>query len=122
MANYGDIPGNIPMAGGQSIRRNAADSGFEAYTPASAAKRQETYLGNSDASGNYTVAYATAYPVTPDVQPQLQAGTVTQTVRITASNVSGFTVQVQNRTDVLGLLPSYAAVNAASIGVLVTAR
>ena len=33
MANFGDIPSNIVLAAGQSIRRNAANDAFEAYTP-----------------------------------------------------------------------------------------
>lgn len=156
MANYGDIPSNIGMSAGMSIRRNAANTAFESYFPFShsfydlielpslqadwnqvdtgafdyvknkptipTAKRSETYLGSSNSSGNYTVSYATAFTATPDVQPQLQAGTPTQTIRITASSTTGFTVNVQSRTDVIGLLPSYANVNGASVGVLVTER
>lgn len=85
-------------------------------------RRIETYLGTTNTSGNYTVTYATAFAAVPDVQPQLQAGTPTQTARITASTTTGFTINVQNRTDVIGLLPSYANVNGASVSVLVTAR
>jgi hypothetical protein len=33
MADYRDIPGNIALGAGQSIRRNAGDTAFEAYTP-----------------------------------------------------------------------------------------
>lgn len=87
-------------------------------------KRQETYLGNTDGSGNYTVTYGTAFAATPDVQPQIQAGstTDTRTVRITASSTTGFTVNVRNRSEVLGLLPSYSNVPSIPVGVLVTER
>lgn len=90
-------------------------------------KRQETYLGTSDGSGNYTVTYSTAYPTTPDVQPQIQNATVTQSVRITSTSTTGFTVQVTNRavTSVLGIdliSGTATAVSGASVSVLVTAR
>jgi len=90
-------------------------------------KKQETFLGTTDGSGNYTVTYSVAYSTTPDVQPQLQAGTPSQVVRITASSTTGFTVQVTNRSSVnlLGfdvLLASTSVVSGASVGVLVTQR
>jgi hypothetical protein len=34
MANTGDIDSNIALGAGQSVRRNAGDTAFEAYTPA----------------------------------------------------------------------------------------
>lgn len=33
MANTGDIPNNITLGASQAVRRNAADNGFEAFTP-----------------------------------------------------------------------------------------
>lgn len=90
-------------------------------------KKVETFLGTTDGSGNYTVTYGVAYAVIPDVQPQLQAGTPSQVVRITASSTTGFTVQVTNRASVnlLGidvLLATTTPVSGASVGVLVTSR
>lgn len=90
-------------------------------------KRTETYLGTSDGSGNYTVTYGTAFSVTPDIQPQLQSGTITQLVRITSSSTTGFTVQVTNRAtvDLLGITlisGTSTVVSGSSVGVLVTAR
>lgn len=85
-------------------------------------KRVETYLGTTNASGDYTVTYATAFATAPDVRPQLQSPTDTQTVRITSSTTTGFTVKARSRTDTLGLLPSYANLASASVSVLVTAR
>ena len=32
MANHGDIPTNLTIGANQSVRRNAADDAFEAYT------------------------------------------------------------------------------------------
>lgn len=90
-------------------------------------KKQETFVGTTDGSGNYTVTYSVAYSTTPDVQPQLQAGTPSQVVRITASSTTGFTVNVTNRTsaNLLGidvLLATTTVVSGASVGVLVTER
>ncbi len=35
MANFGDILSSVTIAAGQSVRRNAGDTAFEAYTPIS---------------------------------------------------------------------------------------
>lgn len=90
-------------------------------------KRVDTYLGTTNASGDYSVTYAVPFNSTPDVQPQLQAGTPSQEVRITSSTINGFTVKVTNRASVnlLGvdvLLAATTNVNGASVGVLVTER
>ena len=37
MANFGEILSNIAMAASTAIRRNAADTAFEAFTPATTA-------------------------------------------------------------------------------------
>ena len=90
-------------------------------------RRVETYLGNTNASGNYTVTYASAFPTVPDVQPQTQIGVANQSVLVTSSLTTGFTIQVVLRASVniLGsdvLLASVSPVNGASVSVLVTAR
>lgn len=91
------------------------------------AKRVETFLGNTDSSGNYTVTYDTPFDVVPDVQPQIQAGTPSQVARITSSTTTGFTVQVTQRNTVslLGvevLLGTTVVVNNSLVSVLVTER
>lgn len=90
-------------------------------------KKVETFLGTTDGSGNYTIVYGIAYSATPDVQPQIQAGTVTQSIRITATSTTGFTVQVTNRAVVsllgIDLVAGTATpVSGSSVGVLVTSR
>lgn len=85
-------------------------------------KRQETYSGTTNASGIYTITYPTAYANIPNVQFQIRGGLVTQTVRITSSTTTGCTLYVQNRVDVVGLLPSYVNVSGATVDVLVTAQ
>lgn len=97
------------------------------YQRKAGVRRVETYLGTTDGSGNYTVTYSSSFPITPDVQPQLQAGTTSQIVRITSSTTTGFTVNVTNRASVtlLGievLLAATTPVSGSSVGVLVTAR
>lgn len=87
-----------------------------------ARKRQETYTGTTNSSGTYTVTYGAAYSATPDVQFNIVGGAVTNTIRLTSSSTTGFTVYVQNRVDVVGLLPSYTNVNGATISILVTER
>jgi hypothetical protein len=117
----GDITNNINLGPHQWVRVNTAETAFEPVT-IEASKRIESYFSTTDGSGNYTVTYATAFSAVPNVQPQLQAPSNTQLVKITASSTTGFTINVQNRTDVVGLLPSYAAVSGASVGVLVVER
>lgn len=90
-------------------------------------KRTETFLGTTNASGNFSVTYSTPYLVAPDVQPQLQAGTPSQVVRITSSTTTGFTVQATNRASVNllsieVLLAATTPVSGASVSVLVTQR
>lgn len=86
-------------------------------------KRQETYSGTTNASGSYTVTYGTAYSATPNVQFQIgTGGNNKETILLTASSTTGFTVYVQLRADVLGLLPSYSNVNGRNVDVLVTEK
>lgn len=125
--NYTDLSGKptIPAAQIQSDWTQAS-SGAADYVKNKPTiptmRRVETYLGSTDGSGNYTVTYGTSFSNVPDIQPQLQGGSNTQLIKITSTTTSGFTVNVQNRTDTLGLLPSYAAVSGVSVGVLVTER
>jgi len=90
-------------------------------------RKTETFSGTTDASGNYTVTFATAYPTAPDIQSQLTTGVVTQTDRVTAISTTGFTVNVTNRavTTLLGvdlISGTATAVNGATVTVLITAR
>lgn len=86
------------------------------------AKRQETYSGTTNSSGNYTVTFGTAYTVAPNIQANITAGTNTNLIKITSVIASGFTVNVVNRTDVIGLLPTYSNVTGATVDVLITEK
>lgn len=86
-------------------------------------KRQETYSGTSAATtGAYTVTFATAYPVAPNIQANLTAPSDTQSLKVTSITTTGFTVVARNRTDALGLLPTYANASGLAIDVLITQK
>lgn len=86
-------------------------------------KRQETYTGTTNSSGIYTVTYASAYSVVPNIQYAVGVGGLrTYSIILTASSTTGFTVKVENRTDIAGLLPSFANVNGQTVDVLVTEK
>lgn len=85
-------------------------------------KRRETYSGTTNASGVYTITYGTAYAAAPNVQFNIVGGAVTNTIRLTATSTTSATLYVQNRVDVLGLLPTYTNVSGASVDVLVTEK
>jgi len=79
-----------------------------------------TFTGTTNPSGNYSITYSTPFTSTPNVIALIVGGSNTQFVKLTSSTTTGFTVQVMNRNDVLGLLPTYSAVNGAIVNVLVT--
>lgn len=78
------------------------------------------YSGATDASGNYTVTYPSAYGSKPKVIFAVEGGTNKDTSVLTSTTATGFTILVQRRTDVVGLLPTYAAVVGAVVNVSVT--
>lgn len=59
--------------------------------------RFEDYSGNTDAAGNYIVAYASAYESTPNVQPVITSNSDIQFFKLINSSATGFTVQVRER-------------------------
>lgn len=85
-------------------------------------KRQIAYSGITDSSGNYTVVFATAFSVTPNIQAGLINGADNQNTRITNISTTGFTVTARNRVDVIGLLPTWTPVVGANIDVLITEK
>lgn len=85
-------------------------------------KKQETFSGTTNSSGNYTVTFGTAYSVAPNIQANIIGGSNTNLIKITSVSTTGFTVNVVNRVDVIGLLPTYNNVNGASVDVLITEK
>lgn len=90
-------------------------------------KRQETYSGVTDASGNYTVVFATPFSVAPNIQAQVVNGSHNTSMRVAAVSTTGFTIAVGTRAGltVLGLtvlgfdVPATAGV---AVDVLVTSK
>lgn len=87
--------------------------------PTPSQKRVESYSGTTNGSGIYTVTYATAFSSVPNVQFQLNGGSNKMTVLLTSSTTTGFTLYVQLRADVLGLLPSYSNVSGQAVDIMV---
>src|SRR6185369_3760728 len=85
-------------------------------------KRQETYSGTTSGSGTFVVTFSSSYSVSPNIQANIIGGTDSQIIKITSVSTSGFTVNVRNRTDVVGLLPSWSNVNGANVDVLITEK
>ncbi len=85
-------------------------------------KRQETYSGTTNASGNYVITFGTSYSVAPNIQANIIGGSNTNIIKIVSVSTTGVTVNVVNRTDTLGLLPSYSNVNGASVDIVITEK
>lgn len=85
-------------------------------------KKQETFSGSTNASGQYVVTFSTPYTVAPNIQANIINATDTQNIRITSISTTGFTVVVRNRVDVIGLLPTWNNVTGANVDVLVTQK
>lgn len=111
------IPAQVAITGSNGITASGTYPNINlAHT-----KRQETYSGTTNASGLYTVAFGTAYSVAPNIQVNTISGNNKET-QITTVSTTGFTVYVQLRSDVLGLLPTYGNVSGRAVDVLVTEK
>ncbi len=82
------------------------------------------YSGATNGSGVYAVTYPSAYGSVPNVVITVVGGTNKDSAVLT-STTTGFSVLVERRSDVLGLLPSYAPVTpsstpTATVNVIVT--
>jgi len=83
-------------------------------------KRIETYSGSTNASGVYSVTFGTAFTNAPNIQVNIIGGTNKMSVVTTSITTTGFSVHVETRSDVLGLLPSYANTASQPVHVLIT--
>lgn len=127
IAGTGLSGGTITGSGTISLPNTGTAGTYGAVTTdaqgrVTAGKSMETFSGTTNSNGNYTVTFGTAYSVAPNIQANIVNGSDTQTIRITNISTTGFTVLVRNRTDTLGLLPSYANVNGAAVDVLITEK
>lgn len=93
-----------------------------------AGKRRETYSGTTNASGVYTVSFATAYAAAPNIQANIVNQSATnQFLRVSSVSTTGFTVNAFQRSSVtlLGidlLLFATTNVNGASVDVIITEK
>lgn len=78
-------------------------------------KRQLTYTGTTDATGNYTVTFATPFSATPNIQQNLIGGNALQGTLITNISTTGFTIQAFTRSTV-STLPVLGVLTAALVG------
>lgn len=90
-------------------------------------RKVETFLGTTDASGNFTITFANTYTTTPDVQPQIIGGTFNQSVRVVSVSNTGCVVQAAQRNlvtllSVEVLLGATVNLVGASVTVQVTPR
>lgn len=67
------------------------------------AKRQLTYSGTTDASGNYTVTFNPSFTVAPNIQQNLLGGNALQGTLVTSITTTGFTIQAYTRSTVSSL-------------------
>lgn len=90
-------------------------------------RKVETFLGTTDASGNFTITFANTYTTPPDVQPQIIGGTFNQSVRVVSVSNTGCIVQAAQRNlvtllSVEVLLGATVNLVGASVTVQVTPR
>lgn len=88
----------------------------------SRSKKQETFSGITNASGQYTVTFGTTYSVAPNIQANLINGADNQNIRITSITTTGFTVLARTRVDVIGLLPTWNNATSVAVDVIVTEK
>lgn len=106
---------------------SANPAGYLTSTSLSGLRKTETFLGTTDASGNFTITFANTYSTPPDVQPQIIGGTFNQTVRVVSVTNTGCVVQAAQRNlvtllSVEVLLAATVNLVGASVTVQVTSR
>lgn len=110
---------------------SASLSGYATTTALTSAttgiRKVETFLGTTDASGNFTITFINTYTTPPDVQPQIIGGTFNQTVRVVSVTNTGCVVQAAQRNvvtllSVEVLLGATVNLAGANVSVQVTAR
>lgn len=102
-------------------------SGYLTSTSIAGLRKTETFLGTTDASGNFTITFANTYATAPDVQPQIIGGTFNQMVRVVSVSTTGCVVQAAQRNlvtllSIEVLLGATVNLVGASVTVQITAR
>jgi hypothetical protein len=106
---------------------SANPAGYLTSTSVTGLRKTETFLGTTDASGNFTITFANTYSTPPDVQPQIIGGTFNQTVRVVSVTNTGCVVQAAQRNlvtllSIEVLLGATVNLVGASVTVQVTSR
>lgn len=78
------------------------------------------YTGSTNGSGIYSVTYGSAYSTKPHLVFSVEGGTNKDTSILTSTTTTGFSILVERRSDVIGLLPAYAPVSGITVNVTVT--
>lgn len=120
---------SLTTTGSGAATYNSGTGVINIPTPTTA-KRQETYAGTTDASGNYTITFPSAYSVVPNVQASItNQSNSQQFIMVTSATTTGCTIKVVQRNasflSLLGLdvlTTGVTNVNGASVAVLVTER
>lgn len=96
---------SLTTTGSGAATYNNSTGSLNVPTPPTA-KRQETYSGTTNASGNYTVTFSVAYAVAPNIQASISnQSNVQYQIRVSAVSTTGFTINVNQRnTAFLSLL------------------
>jgi hypothetical protein len=86
-------------------------------------KRQETYTGTTNSSGVVTFTF-TAFSVAPNIQynPGFGATNKETCIPNAAVTTTSCSFYIQLRSDVIGLLPTYANVNGREVNIVVTEK
>lgn len=86
-------------------------------------KRQETYSGTTAVTtGVFTVTFTTPFSAAPNIQSSLINGADNQNLRVTNIATTGFTVLARTRTDIVGLVPTWANASGLAVDVLITEK
>lgn len=125
---YADLSGKPTIPAAQVNSDWNSTSGLSQVLNKPFIRRTEAYEGTTDSNGEFSVTYTTAFSVRPVVNPQITVqSNPNQSVRVTASSTTGFTVKVEQRAtlSVLGLdvlAASPTAVSGQTVSVSVMAR
>lgn len=90
------LSGKFPTPTGTTSQYIRGDGSLATFPTA---KRIETYSGTTNASGQITVTYPTAFPAVPVVQPPAPAA-ANQVWTTVSSTTTGFTMQLNQRNTV----------------------
>lgn len=126
--DYNDLT-NKPVIYSFTGTSNQYTKGDGTYGTLTATKRQETYSGTTNASGNYTITFGTAFSTAPNIQASItnQGVNTNQFIKVVSVSTTGFTINVFQRSAVtlLGievLLAATTNVPSIPVDVLVTEK